>query len=46
VTFQYGEDGRLRATLRFPTPLDRVSRTEQAILRNVIAARGPVRTFF
>lgn len=43
VTFQYTEDGRLHATLRFPTPLDRVSRTEQAILRSVIAARGEVR---
>ncbi len=39
VTFQYDDLGALRATLRFPTPLDRVSRTEQAILRSVIAAR-------
>ncbi|MGE0527506.1 MAG: mechanosensitive ion channel domain-containing protein [Bdellovibrionales bacterium] len=38
VTFQY-DDGRLIATLRFPTPLDRVSRTEQAILRSVISTR-------
>jgi small-conductance mechanosensitive channel len=42
VTFQYSEDGKLHATLRFPTPLDRVSRTEQAILRSVIAGRGAV----
>ncbi len=42
VTFQYSEDGKLHATLRFPTPLDRVSRTEQAILRPIIATRGPV----
>ncbi len=40
VTFQYGEDGRLHATLRFPTPLDRVSRTEQAVMRAVIQARS------
>jgi small-conductance mechanosensitive channel len=46
VTFQYSEDGKLHATLRFPTPLNRVSRTEQAILRQVIAARGEVRTYF
>lgn len=45
VTFQYDDYGSLHATLRFPTPLDRVSRTEQAILRSVIGARrhGPVR---
>lgn len=39
VTFQYDEAGRLRATLRFPTPVDRVSRTEQAIMRSVISVR-------
>lgn len=40
VSFQYDETGRLHATLRFPTPLDRVSRTEQAILRSVLELRG------
>lgn len=45
VTFQYDDYGHLHATLRFPTPLDRVSRTEQAILRAVIATRElPPRT--
>ncbi len=39
VTFQYDDYGHLHATLRFPTPLDRVSRTEQAIMRAVIATR-------
>lgn len=39
VTFQYADDGTLLATLRFPTPLDRVSRTEQAIMRAVINVR-------
>lgn len=39
VTFQYSDDGKLHATLRFPTPLNRVSRTEQAILRSVISER-------
>jgi small-conductance mechanosensitive channel len=40
VTFQYDDFGYLHATLRFPTPLDRVSRTEQAILRSVIGTRS------
>lgn len=40
VTFQYDEHGLLHAILRFPTPLDRVSRTEQAILRSILAIRG------
>lgn len=40
VTFQYDDYGYLHATLRFPTPMDRVSRTEQAILRSVIGTRG------
>lgn len=40
VTFQYSEDGQLHVTLRFPAPLDRVSRTEQAILRSIISARA------
>jgi small-conductance mechanosensitive channel len=40
VTFQYDDYGYLHATLRFPTPLDRVSRTEQAIIRSIIATRG------
>lgn len=40
VSFQYDDVGRLHATLRFPTPLDRVSRTEQAIVRSVIAKRA------
>jgi len=40
VTFQYDDYGYLHATLRFPTPIDRVSRTEQAILRSVIGTRG------
>lgn len=39
VSFQYDDVGRLHATLRFPAPLDRVSRTEQAIVRTVIATR-------
>jgi len=39
VTFQYDDYGHLHATLRFPTPLDRVSRTEQAIVRAVISTR-------
>lgn len=39
VSFQYDEVGRLHAVLRFPTPLDRVSRTEQAIVRAVISER-------
>jgi small-conductance mechanosensitive channel len=39
VTFQYDGNGYLIATLRFPTPLDRVSRTEQAIMRAVMNAR-------
>jgi small-conductance mechanosensitive channel len=39
VTFQYDGYGYLNATLRFPTPLDRVSRTEQAIMRAVMNAR-------
>lgn len=39
VTFQYDDYGLLHVTLRFPTPLERVSRTEQAILRSVINAR-------
>jgi hypothetical protein len=39
VTFQYADDGVLHATLRFPTPVDRVSRIEQAILRSVIEVR-------
>jgi small-conductance mechanosensitive channel len=39
VTFQYDEIGRLVAALRFPAPLDRVSRTEQAVIRNIISAR-------
>jgi small-conductance mechanosensitive channel len=45
VTFQYDDYGYLHATLRFPTPMDRVSRTEQAIVRSVIGTRGhgPVR---
>ncbi len=46
VTFQYDSYGQLNATLRFPTPLDRVSRTEQAIVRAVISTRevpGPTR---
>lgn len=45
VTFQYDDTGRLHATLRFPTPLEKVSRTEQAILRGVLEARaktGPI----
>ncbi|HMN69686.1 MAG TPA: mechanosensitive ion channel [Bdellovibrionales bacterium] len=42
VTFQYDEIGYLHSTLRFPTPLDRVSRTEQAILRAVISGRKVV----
>lgn len=45
VTFQYDDVGRLHATLRFPTPLERVNRTEQAILKNVLsvrATRGPI----
>jgi small-conductance mechanosensitive channel len=41
VTFQYDGNGYLNATLRFPTPLDRVSRTEQAIMRAVMNARHP-----
>jgi small-conductance mechanosensitive channel len=40
VTFQYDCDGKVHATLRFPTPVDRVTRTEQLILRHVIATRG------
>lgn len=39
VTFQYDSYGHLNATLRFPTPLDRVSRTEQAIVRALINTR-------
>lgn len=39
VTFQYDAYGLLNATLRFPTPLDRVSRTEQAIMRAIISTR-------
>lgn len=39
VTFQYADDGSLHATLRFPTPQDRVSRIEQAIMRSVISVR-------
>lgn len=39
VTFQYDDYGHLHATLRFPAPLDRVSRIEQAILRSVIGTR-------
>ena len=42
VTFQYDDVGRLHATLRFPTPLDRVSRTEQAILKSVLDARQSI----
>lgn len=45
VTFQYDDHGKLHATLRFPTPLEKVSRTEQAILRGVLEARaltGPI----
>lgn len=38
-TFQYDDYGHLHATLRFPAPLDRVSRVEQAILRSVINTR-------
>lgn len=38
-TFQYDQYGTLQATLRFPAPLDRVSRVEQAILRSVISTR-------
>jgi hypothetical protein len=40
VTFQYDCDAKIHATLRFPTPVDRVTRTEQLILRHVIATRG------
>lgn len=39
VTFQYDSYGYLNATLRFPTPIDRVSKTEQAIMRAVMDAR-------
>lgn len=39
VSFQYDETGRLHATLRFPTPIQHLSRTEQRILRKVIASR-------
>jgi len=42
VTFQYDDHGHLHATLRFATPLDRVSRTEQAIMRAVIATRPTI----
>jgi small-conductance mechanosensitive channel len=42
VTFQYDDFGRLHATLRFPTPLDRVSRTEQAIVKSVLDARQTI----
>ena len=45
VTFQYDDLGKLHATLRFPTPLEKVSRTEQAILRGVLEERsrlGPI----
>lgn len=46
VTFQYSDDGKLHATLRFPTPLESVSRIEQAILRSIIVARGEVRSSY
>lgn len=39
VTFQYDDHGCLHVTLRFPTSLDRFSRTEQAILRSIIPSR-------
>lgn len=42
VTFQYSDDGKLHATLRFPAPLDRVSRTEQAVMRAIIQGRGAI----
>lgn len=42
VTFQYDDLGRLHAALRFPAPLDRVSRTEQAVMRGVISERSVV----
>jgi small-conductance mechanosensitive channel len=39
VTFQYDEHGQLHAVLRFPAPLERVSRTEQAIMRGILTER-------
>jgi small-conductance mechanosensitive channel len=40
VTFHFDDYGGLHASLRFPTPLDRVSRTEQAIIRSLIVTRA------
>jgi hypothetical protein len=40
VTFHFDDYGGLHASLRFPTPLDRVSRTEQAIIRSLIVVRA------
>lgn len=42
VTFQYDEIGRLHCVVRFPAPLDRVSRTEQAVMRAIITERKVV----
>jgi small-conductance mechanosensitive channel len=39
VTYHYDEYGRLHAMLRFPAPLERVSRTEQAVMRAIIGQR-------
>jgi small-conductance mechanosensitive channel len=41
VSFHFDETSKLQVTLRYPAPLDRVSRVEQAIVRSVLASRGP-----
>ena len=43
VSFHYAEDGKLQATLRFPAPLNAVSRTVQAVTRSILTARGEVK---
>ena len=40
VIIQYDELGELNLILRFPAPVDRVSRVEQAILRSVASVRS------
>jgi small-conductance mechanosensitive channel len=46
VTFQYSDDGKLHATLRFPAPLASVSRIEQAVVKAIIAERGEIRSVY
>jgi small-conductance mechanosensitive channel len=46
VTFQYSDDGKLHATLRFPAPLSSVSKVEQAVMKSILVERGEVRSVY